>query len=836
MGVRRASTRSAWRPLHYGLLALSFLGVLALCGRLGPLSGGLARALALVLIGAPVLHLLHSHGRRAGWTSLLCVALGWGALLLAMSAPEWWRPGFVATGFGFWSVAPARDGDRSALRRLGAGCALFSSVLPWFDAFPPLMALLGTWSGIISSVASGATGLPVSAGPSALGFESPLLLLCIVGGAAVCRPHSAAIPWRALGLALLAGQALTLAWALALAVLPGFPSPLQLSPAPTADPLRLLWRLWIGHLPLWGPWLVAVPLAALLPPLLPRFPMPESPQPRPAGPRRAAWSRRLALLGAVALIGFAGGAASWLAAPRAARGRTVVLYENGFLNWLRPGFEHFGRESGGMFGMLPAFIESLGLHARRTAVIDSAALHGASVLFLANLENPLSEGERGALWNFVRSGGHLLVLGDHTWLRGHGGNPLNTVLEPCAIRYRIDSANFFTGGWGGGFRFPLDPLTAGLSPDDNAPAIVVGASLEIGPGARPLLFGRWGYSDAAALADSVGGHLGDLAYTPGEHVGDLALIATQGIGEGRVTVLGDTSPFFNGIMCSSYPFVSRLLLWAAAPSQDPPFRLFLLDSLLALVVGLLLARHCARPHLALLAAAAAGATLGWAGYERQTRWPDPFVSGNLAFVDVSHLPLVHVGDWDEEAIMGLPIGLMRFGYSTYFLHRLDDPALDRARLLFLVAPRRKLATREADRILEWVDRGGTLVFAVGAEEAGQSRPLLERLGVRIRPVPLGNIVLEGPRGPVHSAEAWAIEWDARAEEDAQVLMRYGEYPIAVGLRVGKGRVALIGDSQFFANFNLEHGEHAHPPNVAFLAYLAGATVPEEFAKEGTPGH
>ena len=50
----------------------------------------------------------------------------------------------------------------------------------------------------------------------------------------------------------------------------------------------------------------------------------------------------------------------FLDAYPAARGKKIVLFEKGFLNWLRPQHGDYGRLSIGMYGMVPDYLRSLG--------------------------------------------------------------------------------------------------------------------------------------------------------------------------------------------------------------------------------------------------------------------------------------------------------------------------------------------------------------------------------------------------------------------------------------------------------------------------------------------
>ena len=52
-----------------------------------------------------------------------------------------------------------------------------------------------------------------------------------------------------------------------------------------------------------------------------------------------------------------------------------------------------------------------------------------------------------------------------------------------------------------------------------------------------------------------------------------------------------------------------------------------------------------------------------------------------------------------------------------------------------------------------------------------------------------------------------------------MLCVYGDWPLIVDVRVGNGRLILVGDSEFFHNDNLEDVERYALPNIQFLRSL-----------------
>ena len=186
----------------------------------------------------------------------------------------------------------------------------------------------------------------------------------------------------------------------------------------------------------------------------------------------------------------------------------------------------------------------------------------------------------------------MLVLGDHTDVFGLMRG-FNSLLEPLGIRFRFDSAFKAREGWRGCQAAAPDAVAWGW--DEENPGVAVGASLELSGSARPLLMGRYGFSDVGVRENYVGSFLGNYTYDRGERLGDVVLVATLTHGRGRIVVWGDTSAFQGA---SSYyaRVVGPMLAWLARPSawtERPPIRIAAAAGLLAVLIWLWLARATA---------------------------------------------------------------------------------------------------------------------------------------------------------------------------------------------------------------------------------------------------
>lgn len=499
-------------------------------------------------------------------------------------------------------------------------------------------------------------------------------------------------------------------------------------------------------------------------------------------------------------------------------GKKIVFYEKGFLNWLKPSHGQYGRLSSGMYGMLPVFIESLGANSLISPDLSEEDLQDADALVLLFPDDPWAEGQLDRIWAFVRRGGSLLVMAEHTTRDENGNNRFNEVLEPTAIRVEFDSGTFAVGGWLQSYEVMAHPATAGVPDDRNQFGVVIGASLETSWPARPLLIGRWGWSD---MGDEGSGRamMGNGHYDSGEKLGDLVLAAEQPMGKGRIIAFGDTSGLTNGINVSSHVFTSRLFGYLAgnAGNAHPIWRQLLGILSCGLLIGLLTWRT-SKWRVVLVTLGLAGSLTVSTAISQSAgeilpdgRYKSP---NNLAYIDTSHLAAYSGESWRPDGIGGFILTLMRNGYLTHSLPELTAKRLVRADLLVSIAPSRSFSKREQTAIKDFVTNGGTFIIMVGLDRADPSRSLLSLFGFTIGtsgPYPPEPEVMGHFKAPYLSSGDQRVHvrfhaaWPIACNDPEARVIAYGrnDSPVIILRPLGAGKVVVIGDTHFATNKNLE---------------------------------
>lgn len=193
-------------------------------------------------------------------------------------------------------------------------------------------------------------------------------------------------------------------------------------------------------------------------------------------------------------------------------------------------------------------------------------------------------------------------------------------------------------------------------------------------------------------------------------------------------------------------------------------------------------------------------------------------------------------DWVEEDITLPPRGMARYN-PLYGLQRtleaLDRPVLARAilqpgrmdlqpgELLVVGSDLRTLGDDDAMTLLQWVEAGGTLLFALPGGATGRTPPLLALFGARLGESPACSTLGDGARlCPQHRLVPGdtALRWiDREGDDDAGYLHGVVAW--------GAGRLAFAGDFDFLRGRALDDAG-----NVAVAWRLLGPLLPAPDAR------
>ncbi len=501
------------------------------------------------------------------------------------------------------------------------------------------------------------------------------------------------------------------------------------------------------------------------------------------------------LLASIALIAFS--------PPTGQPDGRITLVRGAYNTWT-PTEEDRTPQTGAMVGYFRMLLERIPIETSIVDRVEDLPLD-TSVAVLVNYFGSLNgQGVADAatlerLEQFVENGGTLLVFGDHTDISGNM-RAINPLLTKYGIEFIFDSAMPRTeGGWNGALAFASHPMFNIVETTDEF-RVSVGATLQVGPPARRLIVGRAGFSDWGDRSAPNRAFLGDWSLGPGERLGDVALAASapSSSGRGRIIVIGDTSMLQELSLSASWRFVTSLLTWSAtAPasgSQRVPagVALLVIGAIVVVIGG---ARSSLLTvTLVLLIPLASISIASFVAHRSQGALLRP--------VGVAWLR-GHRGFGSPTYGSG-PASLEEFGHALAFADFLplvdrdgDVGTYDHGDAVVVLPGSGPMTVDEANDLLQFVERGGTLLVIGGHEDQESLSPLLDQLRVEIADVPLGRCVgVRFPSGPKGGQfrQAWAILGEQPAHAD--VIATMDQFPVAMRWRRGAGVVALIADADF----------------------------------------
>ncbi|MBI3872187.1 MAG: hypothetical protein HY304_03810 [candidate division Zixibacteria bacterium] len=785
-----------------------FLAVLASVTR----AFGDFRAPIYQLITAVLLALLwRSFPDVPGWRSWINTLLRWStwalvAGVIGVAQPLWAVLIVTACVWAFDLFRPIQmRGQSRPLILTGALYALWWTV---FFQLPLGYRWLLKWSFSYTHFLTQTMSVRLWLGPSASAVD--LLILGVAGILAftiVSRPRRwlNAIVWIAL---LEAGRIVYIWLAPSLETLVGKAIPVSLTP----------------HLDMPGVYFLFVACVLWL---ISRDTIP-APSPKPAGSPR--WSlnewRSPWVLGPAICIVLAFIVAT--AASYTDRPVRVLFVNKNTLDYGVPIHGRYGDRSGGMFGFLPKFLDEIGDVVYRSD-ITPGILDSVDVIFIANLLDKLPVDERQRVWDFVDQGGGLLIVGDHTGTEAIR-DPTNDLLSPCGMELNFDTAVPLRRSWASAKSFLYHP--AGRSGGVMDAELWLGASVTPGPKGEPFVIGRGAFSDPGDRNNKTRSYLGNLAYDPGEPLGDVVLACAAHWGKGRAILHGDTSPYQNGTMVRSHSLINRSVRWLAHRGWDDFIdrdRDWLLLILLGGAGTLFAVLGAGCPGLLaaalLLPAISVGVGSIVPGAPDHEWKPVPY---RQAMIDEGHGSLFDGMSWELKSIGGVQYNLMRNGFSPRFAESPWDLSSDSAAIYIISTPTIPYGNDEVDRLEDYVKQGGWVLVNAGWNTYPAVRGLLDRFGLSVQDIPLGEADGKAFGGPVKMADAYPLAGDG---EGIESLIEAFDYPVAKVARRGRGGLIAIADSQFLLNKNIEgQNDYVIMDNVRFFNELlqrtVGATVPE----------
>lgn len=495
--------------------------------------------------------------------------------------------------------------------------------------------------------------------------------------------------------------------------------------------------------------------------------------------------------------------------------------------------ESFEPDMGFSVGALKLYLENIGYrvedyndtypHTLKDALTD------ANILVMMNLNKPFSPSDLQSIWDFVKLGGGLLIFGDHTSMFVSDQDfilkrdYLNDALEPTGIRINSDTADYVNGHWKYGNIFLPHYITRGLGFDISTSS--VGASLNLSGNARPVIIGKYAFSDNPDL--STPGHLGNRQYEYGEALGDLVVAASDTYGNGNVLVFGDTSYVFNADLPFRYKLFIDSVAWLRSDEFDLAHSMKWLSILiLFILISYIVLIHRLKITSIFLASIAliVAFSLAVSGNINDSLIPSSsIVEKDIAWIDHSHLNRYNLENYQADGIAGLTTNLLRNGYLPMIMENKNDfPEISKGKVFIIIAPNEPYSSKETSLLRDFVRSGGLLIISAGHECSAPLDSILDSFNLKIGDLPLGSppwiVETHGTMGQgTVSSENLRKYWHKPKFMEAYPVLTLGNdkpiawinyggnnYSLISDVRFNQGNVILIGDSRFLLNENLEY--------------------------------
>lgn len=502
------------------------------------------------------------------------------------------------------------------------------------------------------------------------------------------------------------------------------------------------------------------------------------------------------------------------------KGNVVIYREHMLGSWDKPEYGVYGNRSAGMFGLLPEYLSSLGFGVSFVeGSIDPGDLEFADVLVIINMNKALSEGEKRTVWNFVREGGSLLVMGDHTDVGGMM-EPLNDLLEDVGISFRFDDALPLKREWLDCIEFLIHPST--LNFDPNLLSWSVGASLDVDPlkGGYPVIIGRYGYSDHGNYLNP-DAYLGNYVWDRNEELGDIVLAASAFYGKGKVFVCGDTTSFQNSFLPLDYEFINSLFSWLSGKQDFYSYYLRVASGLLLIVLVPFViyirgaSKNRSNNSLVIFTVIASlvlyNALIGFVE-------PRVDIGGRYAYIDASHGERFNMLPYTKGSLTGLFRNLFRNNLIVYVFREFSHDVISNASMFVTVSPTKRFNEEEILTLKELMGKGGLVLVSAGYSSREALLPILRSVGVDIIGLPLGSF----PYGERNESGPRFIDAYPLVYETLNTTIFYSiekrniTYPIVLFVRYGEGGCLVIGDGQYLLDKNIEFNGDYHLGNIDFL--------------------
>lgn len=485
------------------------------------------------------------------------------------------------------------------------------------------------------------------------------------------------------------------------------------------------------------------------------------------------------------------------------------------------------------FTALPKFIE---LNKYKYDFVDSIEkidYKNTDAVVLFHYDKISNESIVAEMTSFVEEGGILFVLCDHHNLFD-SAVATNILLEPFGLEINNDISDSLLHNyqimWENGLTFYPTYFTSHIDTPSQA-GVFGGASVSTkNIWAVPIIIGKYGTSDPANMeAGLEGGYLGNRAFDIGESAGDIPLMYSTVYGKGSVVAFGDGSYGQLPGNIYNWEFISKLLsrlndtgVYINEFPLSQIIKLLALCIIIAMTLAVIIKNQKLTVYVlsGTIIGVIAFSTINIIKYSEKENMLAELLNYDVISIDMSRENGLSDFQLDSNSITGLGYAIQKKGIQAIADYQ-GDVAVH-TRMNIIINPKRVMNLKEKEELVNYMESGGTVILCGGRESIKSCSVLTQEFGITLDrfagPLPWRNPNVAETMDS--SGPNFKMAWNQRFNtEITEAFYEYRGYVPVTVTQVGKGRLYVISDSDFFFGDNLESEMTGNEYNIEFLYEL-----------------
>lgn len=445
--------------------------------------------------------------------------------------------------------------------------------------------------------------------------------------------------------------------------------------------------------------------------------------------------------------------------------------------------------------------------------ITPESLKDVSILVLETPEKDYSPQEVDYITDYVKNGGGLFVLGDHTNIMSCY-RTLNPILHNFGLHLNFDYSMLWE---------PHFPSLAGFDSTEET----AGATLTLNKSNALVLYALK-YTTWADLGDwSAENHayMGNVIPEKNEKYGVLPICAETNYGKGRVIAIANSDSMSGPNLLYNYGFVNRVMSYLNYENS------FLKNTWFQALLVVLILLGVFRARLGALQPLILSLALVLVLVQVQAAIPINSEPANMIALDVGHANIEGYGAPHQYKSVFMAIFAQHYGFNPMLVKEVPND-LQKYKAYVTMGPTNDFQPKEIERLKSYVQNGGTLVVFDGYHSDTPANTsnvaansLIKDFGLYLNGSLLGEIsyfnyttwgfnlpymvearIQARPQDTQNNPLMKGLGGNITVYSAVEVLggkpiaLYNNTTPVIVTKDLGRGRVIVVGDHTIFQNF------------------------------------